>query len=219
MLRFCSKNRSIVNSLYRPIVFSKYFDSTIPNPPPGTGDRLCKLMDLMAVKPAGLFSQVFNARVAFRELFESTPDDQDTIDFIENWITLRTFIAGADGLSDLELNALVEEAGVWRPNQSPQYFEQVSKKGANLSEDELKKLCVKIAESFDIEGRHAMLVNSLMAARIDGLSAKEESAYYKVAEYIGVDALSAKEVMEVYQMEVDLQERYSKLVMAQPQTK
>ena len=62
-----------------------------------------------------------------------------------------------------------------------------------------------------------MLVNSLAAARIDGLSDIERDSYYKVAEYLNVSDETAKEVMDVYQLEVDLKKRYSNLVMPKTQ--
>ncbi len=62
-------------------------------------------------------------------------------------------------------------------------------------------------------------MNALSAARIYGLSEAEIDSYYKVAKYLNVDDDSAKEVMEVYEMELDLKERYSNLVLPNVQEK
>eukprot|EP01084_Bolivina_argentea_P193072 331306_1 len=220
-------------TLYPVISRSKHLESNsvVPN---GTGDRLLKLMDFMAPQPAGLFSQLFNARIAFHDLFETIPTYKDTdtqlsytearklwkaSDFILNWVLLRSYIAGADGLSDLELNALIEEVQIWDPHTTKEIYIEAAKDGESCTDDELHTLCYDIAKTFSMEQRHALLVNALSAARIDGLSDAEIDSYYKVAKYLNVDDDSAKEVMDVYEMEVDLKERYSNLVLPNVQEK
>lgn len=211
---------------------NRYFASDTP--PKGTGDRLLKLMDLMCPKPSGLFSQLFNARIAFKTLFETVPlykkenehasyaeikQIWKASDFVLNWVLLRSYIAGADGLSDLELNALIEEIQIWDPHSHENIYIEAAKDGANLTEDQMHVLCDDISKTFSTEQCHALLINALSGARIDGLSQKEYDTFYKVAKYLNVEDDMIKEIMDVYQMEVDLKERYSNLVMPKSQAK
>ena len=230
-----SRSISPILTALRPSALQyKHFMSTSKSPPIGTGDRLLHLMDLMTPRPAGLFTQLFNARIALKDIFENVPKYEDKgdktqlkyseikdllkiSDFVEMWVLLRCYIAGSDGLSELETNALIEEISIWDPHTTKDLYLEIADRGASLTDNELLSLCNDIRDTFSREQRNALLINSLGAARIDGLSDTERESYHKVAEYLNVSDETAREVMDVYQLEVDLKKRYSNLVMPKAQ--
>eukprot|EP01084_Bolivina_argentea_P293184 504204_1 len=180
--------------------------------------RLVNLMDVMSHKPGGFFSQLYNARVAFKDEFNFFEKHDK---FIDDWILLRAYIAGADGLSDEEENALIEEITIWHPGKTTNEIKSIAHKGVNLTDSEIRDLGKEIADKYNIGMRHGLLHNALIAARIDGLSNKEMIAYYKSAHYMEVNADSAKDIMNLYQKEVEIQDEYNKLVvnMDEPKSK
>ena len=78
-------------------------------------DRLMSLADLTRDKPAGMFNQMFHARVSFRDFFENDPRDEASKLFIKNWGIMRAYVIGADGMSTEENEYLKKELQIWTP--------------------------------------------------------------------------------------------------------
>mmetsp|Transcript_43202 Transcript_43202/g.53071 ORF Transcript_43202/g.53071 Transcript_43202/m.53071 type:complete len:178 (+) Transcript_43202:1057-1590(+) len=93
-------------------------------------DRLFCLMDHYSDKNAGMWNELYHARVEFKDFFESGCDSDEGRIFVKNWCTLRSYICSRDGLSDIEREAIVLECSLWCPS---------------LSKDELRDICNKTA--------------------------------------------------------------------------
>lgn len=58
------------------------------------GDRLLNLMDSYAEAPAGMWHQLYHARIFFKDFFDTGCNSKEGIEFAKNWAMMRGYICG-----------------------------------------------------------------------------------------------------------------------------
>eukprot|EP01083_Nonionella_stella_P188847 697092_1 len=175
---------------------------------PTKGERLIALMDYYADKPAGMWHQLYHARVYQADLFDSGCSDEVGIALVKSWHTMRSYICGLDGLSEGEKEAIYNEINAWCPSLSKQECVDICEQSLDLSADEVQQLCDRINETYPMDARRALLLNSLCGASMDGLSVQEFQGFVKMANRLRVDEKAANEIYDLYKLEVELKQKY-----------
>ena len=65
------------------------------------GDRLLDLMDYYADKPAGMWHQLYHARISFKDYFDDECNSVEGIQLVKDWISIRGYICGVTTLHSL----------------------------------------------------------------------------------------------------------------------
>ena len=171
-------------------------------------DRLLGLMDHYSDKNAGMWNELYHARVEFKDFFESGCDSDEGRIFAKNWCTLRSYICSRDGLSEIEREAIVLECSLWCPSLSKDELRDICNKTATLDESEADKICSDVCTTWDIKTRKALIVNALCGAGLDGLSNNELDAFEHVGNKLELSKDVIFEAYECYQDEVKLKKKY-----------
>jgi hypothetical protein len=178
--------------------------------------RLFAMSTVWKDKPAGLFNQIYHARVSFTEYFDpeyemsESKQDPKAVAFLENWILVGSYILGANGISSLEsslYHQLIQPWICW----SDERMNELINKGANLTVSEARQMCDGVVETYSEEQRNSCVLQALCTAAVDGLDEKERVKYFAVCVNLGIDQETADFILETYDMERELMRRYRKL--------
>eukprot|EP01084_Bolivina_argentea_P107256 191779_1 len=179
-----------------------------PTATPSKGERLITLMDHYADKPGGMWHEMYHARVFFRDYFDDGCSSDEGREFAKNWCRVRTFICAMDGLSDVERDAICVECHAWCPSLSKQELSDICDESIGLTSDELQKVCDRINETYPMESRRALLLNSLCGACLDGLDNEEYEGFIEIAKRLDVDSATAADIYSLYLLELQLKQKY-----------
>eukprot|EP01083_Nonionella_stella_P021987 60811_1 len=214
-------------SRFKPLVVSHYHFSTIPT----KEERLYALLEHYKDKPAGMWHELYQAQIFLKDLFDNGCDSDEGREFARNWCQIRGYICGTgSNLQQIEKEAIATECHCWCPSIPKQEFEDLCEIAGNLSDEEVEKLCDVIKESFPMESRKALLLNSLCGASLDGLSfdgvgafkfgvdAREIKGFERVAKHFGVDNTTAHEIHSLYTLETKLKLKYDEFYQNIPRS-
>ena len=181
---------------------------------PSAGDRLYNLLDFYDDKPAGLWHQLYYTRIFLKDTFEKGIHTKEGQQFTRNWIKIKSYICGMDGLSDIEKEAIVIENNSWNPKASKEELNKLCEEAIKFNDKELIKACHVIRKSYTKQQINALLLNALFTAAVDGLDITEMNGFFKVAEILNVSKYDIHTIYSLYMQERDLRQKYDQFLMA-----
>lgn len=82
------------NPLSPSIRYTLSYRTSSNAPPSSKGERLIGLMDSYSDAPAGMWHQLYHARIFFKDFFDNGCSSEDGIEFAKNWVKMRGYICG-----------------------------------------------------------------------------------------------------------------------------
>eukprot|EP01084_Bolivina_argentea_P188373 324297_1 len=186
--------------------------------------RSVVLLDIIANKPAGFYSQAWFSRIGYKEFFDTQIADKGDTDAtakecVLNWTKCMARIAGADGLSEEENEVLIKSMSIWSGyTVTEKELETVIKEGVEMNTDEAAnagKMAANAAGGFDAYTSSIhILYWALFTAGVDGLSNEEKDTFKEIGKKMNIKQEDIDEILKVYLMEVEFGKRLNNLLGA-----
>eukprot|EP01083_Nonionella_stella_P069917 186728_1 len=175
-------------------------------------------------KPAGFYSQTWFARIGFKEFFDTQQPksgDATAKEITLNWTKCSAYIAGADGLSKEEKEALIQTQLIWSGyTLTVKELESAIDEAVHMNTDQAIDLAKKSSASWDVGAYQScvhLLYFTLQISGVDGLSDEEKAKFVEIGRAMNIKEEDINEVIDVYMMEIAFGKRLHRLLGAMEQ--